>query len=266
MSITIEPVEADVIRLRCRSWRGVAVGYEVSAYVLRGVLVDTGFPRVSAAFLDATRAMSLRGAVVTHWHEDHSGSAPALAATGMPLVLDPRCETTLRDRPDVALYRSAIWGRTARLSAPVTPFDPAPLQLIATPGHTPDHQVLWDAERGIVASGDLFLGVKVRVAHEHESPRELVQSLKRIVALEPRLLLDAHRGPLTNVGPLLRAKIGWMEETIGAIMELARAGAHESEIRRRVLGREDLVGWASFGEYSKRALVRAVLREKGRDD
>jgi glyoxylase-like metal-dependent hydrolase (beta-lactamase superfamily II) len=261
MSITVEPVETDVIRLRCRSWRGVAVGYDVSAYVMRGVLVDTGFPRVSAEFVAAVRGMGLRGAVVTHWHEDHSGSTPALAAAGMPMALDPRCEVMLRAQPAVALYRSQIWGRTPRLVAPVAPFDPAPLQLLTTPGHTADHQVVWDAERGIVASGDLFLGVKVRVAHEHESPRMLVESLRRVAALEPRLLLDAHRGPLTNVAPLLRAKIDWMEEVMGEILALSRAGAAEREIRQRVLGSEDLVGWASFGEYSKLAFVRAVLKD-----
>jgi glyoxylase-like metal-dependent hydrolase (beta-lactamase superfamily II) len=249
MSVTVEPVagQEEVLRLRCRSWRGVAVGYDVSAYVLRGVLVDTGFPRVSDEFLAATRGMALRGAVVTHWHEDHSGNAPALAAAGMPLALDPRCEATLRARPD----------------APIVPFDPTPLQLIPTPGHTPDHQVVWDGERGIVASGDLFLGVKVRVAHEHESPKLVVDSLRRVAALEPRRLLDAHRGPLTNVVPLLRAKIDWMEETIGEMLALAHAGATEREIRRRVLGGEELVGWASFGEYSKVAFVRAVVREAG---
>ena len=60
------------------------------------------------------------------------------------------------------------------MSLPVTTFDPAPLKVIATPGHTKDHQVVWDEERGIVASGDLFLGVKVRVAHRHESPSSLL--------------------------------------------------------------------------------------------
>jgi glyoxylase-like metal-dependent hydrolase (beta-lactamase superfamily II) len=216
---------------------------------------------VSGELLEAARALAPRGAVVTHWHEDHAGSTPALAAAGMPLALDPRCEATLRAHPAVALYRSAIWGRTPPLRAPIVPFDPAPLQLIPTPGHTDDHQVLWDAEREIVASGDLFLGVKVRVAHEHEAPRLLVESLRRVAALRPRLLLDAHRGPLTKVGPLLRAKIDWMEETIGEIVALSRAGAGEHEIRRRVLGREDLVGRASFGEYSKLAYVRAVLND-----
>ena len=265
MSVVTLPVEPGITRIRCRSWRGAAVGYDVSAYLIDDVLVDTGFPRVRAELVAAVEKLAPRGAVVTHWHEDHAGNVPALAVRGLPMALEPRCEATLREQPEVAQYRSSIWGRTPRLTREVTPFDPGPLQVIPSPGHTGDHQVLWDPERRVLASGDLFLGVKVRVAHEHEAPRQLVESLRRIAALEPRLLLDAHRGPVTNAVSLLRAKVDWLEETIGAVEALAAEGADEREITRRVVGREDLVGWASFGEYSKQAFIRAILGETHND-
>jgi hypothetical protein len=35
----------------------------------------------------------------------------------------------------------------------------------------------------------------------------------------------------------------------------------EGEITRRVLGREDMVGLVSWGEYSKRSLVHTMLRD-----
>jgi hypothetical protein len=120
---------------------------------------------------------------------------------------------------------------------------------------------VWDAERGIVASGDLFLGVKVRVAHAHESPSTLLASLRAVAALEPRLLLDAHRGVVENPMLVLHAKIRWMDETIGEIRRLAEMGAGEREIQRRVLGAESFVGWVSLREYSKISLVRTVLGE-----
>ena len=47
----------------------------------------------------------------------------------------------------------------------------------------------------------------------------------------------------------------------GAIKVLAGQGVDEKEIRERVLGREDLVGYASFGEYSKRAFVKSVISD-----
>ena len=263
MTLSVERVEADVLRLRMRSWRSSAVGYEASAYVMRGVLVDTGFVRAGPALRAVTDALGVRGAIVTHWHEDHSGNVPALARLGMPVLMHPLGEAMLRERPRIRAYRRIVWGWQPRLIAPLVPFDPAPLELVATPGHSPDHQVVWDAERRIVAAGDLFLGVKVRVAHAHESPRQLVQSLRAVAALEPRLLLDGHRGAVDHATELLLAKVAWLEETIGEIVALSQAGAGAREIQHRVLGRESFVGIVSRGEYSKAAFVRTVLEDVG---
>ena len=260
MTLRVDQVEPGVVRLGLSNWRGYALGYDVSAYLVHGVLVDTGFPGVRGELLEAVRALAPRGAVVTHWHEDHAGNAPAVASLGLPLHMHERCEATLRARPSIRAYRRIVWGQTARLSVPIEPFDPAPLQVLETPGHSDDHLAVWDAEHRIVASGDLFLGVKVRVAHRHESPRALLGSLRAIAALEPRLLLDAHRGVVAHATELLGAKIGWLEATIGEIDALAATGCGEAEIQQRVLGAEAFVGWVSLGEYSKRSLVKAVLR------
>jgi hypothetical protein len=59
----------------------------------------------------------------------------------------------------------------------------------------------------------------------------------------------------------LRAKIAWLEETIGAIERRREAGDSPRAIARSVLGREAAVGYASRGEYAKLAFVRAVLEE-----
>jgi endoribonuclease LACTB2 len=261
MRLSAEEIEPGVRRLRMRSWRGAAVGYDVSAYVLGDVLVDTGFPRGGRALVGAVEALRPRGVVLTHWHEDHAGNAPALAASGIPMAMHAECEVLLRERPAIRFYRRAVWGQTERLRAPLRRFDPAPLVLMGTPGHSSDHLTVWDPERRILVSGDLFLGVKVRVAHERdESPRALVASLRSAAALEPRLLLDAHRGPVSDAAAQLRAKAAWNEEMIGEIERLDAAGVGAAEIVKRVFGRESLVGRVSGLEYSRRGFVRAVLR------
>ena len=264
MRLSVEEVEPGVRRLRMRSWRGALVGYDVSAYLLGDLLVDTGFPRGGRALIAAVETLGPRGVVVTHWHEDHAGNAAALAARGVPMAMDARCELLLRERPAIRFYRRAVWGRNARLTSPLVGLDPAPLVMVETPGHSPDHLGVWDAERRILVSGDLFLGVKVRVAHEEdESPRALVASLRRAAALEPRLLLDAHRGPIRNAAAQLRAKAEWNEEVIGQIERLGAEGMEPAEIVRRLFGGESLLGFVSGLEYSRRGFVRAGLRAAG---
>ena len=259
MTLTLQELEPGVTRLRLSSWQGRLLGYEVSAYLLHGILVDTGFPRGGRELAAALDVVRPRGAIVTHWHEDHAGNVPMLAERGLPMRMDAACEATLRARPAIGAYRHVVWGPTPRLVAPLLDLDPAPLEVVPLPGHSSDHVGVWDADRRILASGDLFLGVKVRVAHRSESPRQLLRSLRAAAALEPHLLLDAHRGPVTDATAKLRAKIAWLDQTIQAIAEGDARGDSPRSIARRVLGREAPVGYASLGEYSKLAFVRAVL-------
>jgi glyoxylase-like metal-dependent hydrolase (beta-lactamase superfamily II) len=146
----------------------------------------------------------------------------------------------------------------APLTSTLEPYEPAGLELVATPGHSPDHHVVWDAERGILFAGDLFLGVKVRVARPMEDPRALAASARRAAALRPRVLLDAHRGIVPNAAEALLAKAAWLEETIGAIDERIARGWSDRAITGAVLGREDAVALVSRGDLSRLNFVRAV--------
>jgi glyoxylase-like metal-dependent hydrolase (beta-lactamase superfamily II) len=157
------------------------------------------------------------------------------------------------------------WGSPHPL--PATPLPgtelPAGLALLHTPGHCADHHVVWDAERGILFGGDLFLGVKVRVAHPQEDPRALVRSLAAMAALEPAELYDGHRGRVANPREALRAKAAWNTELIGAIESKIDAGWDDAAIRDALLGGESFPGWLSRGEYARINFVRAV-RQGGR--
>src|SRR5919201_3800701 len=101
--LTLEP-HGDVTRLRLSSRRSRLVGYEVSAYLVRGVLVDTGFPAVRRdveRFLGERRP---RGVAVTHWHEDHAGNVAAAARFGIPVAMAPATLDALRVPRRFPLY------------------------------------------------------------------------------------------------------------------------------------------------------------------
>jgi ribonuclease/clavin/mitogillin len=252
----------DVTRVRMTSWRGRSVGYDVSAFLVRGVLVDTGFPHVArdfARFLDTHR---VRGVMVTHWHEDHAGNVALAAARGLPMTIPPQTLTELSGPAprSIRFYRRFVWGVTPPVTSSVTPLEGATLRAVHAPGHSPDHHVVWDEERATLFSGDLFLGVKVRATFPDEDPRQLAATLRRVAALGPRRMFDAHRGAVPDPIGALTAKADWLDETIGRIEAKIDAGWSDAAIRREVLGLERLVGWISGGEYSKMTFVQAVRR------
>lgn len=254
----------DVTRVRMTSWRGRLVGYDVSAYVVRHVLVDTGFPHVArdfAHFLDEN-LQTIRGVIVTHWHEDHAGNAALVAARGLPVAISARTRAQLAESAaSIRFYRRFVWGVAAPVQS-VSQFATDALRTIHTPGHTTDHQVVWDEERETLFSGDLFLGVKVRATFPDENPRQLVITLRDVASLRPRRMFDAHRGLVTNATSALQAKADWLADTIACIDAKIDAGWNDRAIQHEVLGRENAVGLISGGEYSKLTFVQAVRRTR----
>lgn len=249
----------DVRRIRMWTRRSAAVGYDVSAYLVRGILVDTGFRHVSAELERTLAELRPRGVIVTHWHEDHAGNAPTLAET-LPMWMPEYTERKLRERQRVKLYRHFTWGRPKSLRVPLAPFGTSPLLTIHTPGHSPDHHVVFDPATSTLFSGDLWLGVRVRVMGASENPYEIIESLTRAIELAPRRMFDAHRGPVDLPVGALEAKRSWLRDTVGEIERRLDAGDSKREIVRVVLGGEESTAFVSQGEYSRRNLVRSVQR------
>ena len=276
--ITFE-MHGDVTRLRMKNWRTRTAGYEVSAYHVRGVLVDTGFAGAAPAldawirnarrkFLHGAPSEGLMSAVLTHAHEDHSGNAGLLQQRGVPVWIAPVTREAFAGLGPIPWYRRFTWGAPMPLApdegrqATAAVELPRGIEVIHAPGHAPDHHVVWDNETGTLFGGDLFLGVRVKVAHHTEQPRTLVATLRRLAALEPARLFDAHRGAVPTPGATLRAKADWLEEMIAEVERRAAAGEPPRAIRDAVLGREPAEYYVSFNEYSKLQRVTTILSEE----
>jgi hypothetical protein len=224
----------DVARLRMSSVGSRAVGLDVSAYVVRGVMIDTGFHRVRSALLAAVRAVGVSGVIVTHWHEDHAGNVSLLARQGIPILMRADTDATLRARPTIQLYRRVVWGHPPALTSTIAAFDPAGLRT---------------------------LGVRSRVLHASEDPYEIVHSLRTVLALQPRRMFDAHRGFVKRPVDAIGAKIEWLSDTLGAIERRVAEGWSDRAIVRRLLGGEEMSAVVSRGDYARRNLVKAVRRK-----
>jgi len=248
----------DVTELRFTTWRSRSMDFRVSAFVVRGVLIDTGFPDCAGDLARYLAATPPTGCVVTHYHEDHAGGAAVVARAGVPLCMDARTADRLHSPKPIGFYRRYTWGSPMPLGT-FSPFAlPLPMQCIPTPGHCDDHQVVWDERTGTVFGGDLFIGVKVRISHVTERPRALVQSLRRVIALRPARYFDGHKGLLAAPLDALAAKADWMEKTIESIDALIATGLDDATIAGRVLGRDWWNRTFTGGDYTMRNFVACV--------
>ncbi|MBC7790255.1 MAG: MBL fold metallo-hydrolase [Anaerolineae bacterium] len=247
-----------VVRIAMSTRWSRAFGYSVSAYLTRGVLIDTGFPDVRADLTALLERVKPSGVILTHHHEDHAGNLDSVVRKKLPLSASPLTLAALQPAERAGMYRRIVWGTMQSLRQVSPVFEHDTMTLIHTPGHSADHHVVWDADRETLFAADLFLGVKVRVARPGEDPRALARSLRAAAALQPRTMFDAHRGLVENPVSALNAKADWLDGMVAAIDSKIAAGQSDAAITREVLGKEDYVGYFSGGDLSKRNFVRAV--------
>ena len=250
----------DVTAYRLSWWRSRLIGYAVHVYVVRGTMVDSGYPAAQRHVAQILREESVRGVYITHQHEDHAGNVPWLAQRGVPLAMGAPTEKALRQSGRIGLYRHITWSAMPAFTQTFQPFVADGLQLVFAPGHSPDHHVVWDAQTATVFAGDLFLGVKVKTAHRTDDPVAHVRALRDIVSRQPARVFCAHRGLLPHGASMLAAKADWIEALMERVAHLARTGLDPAAIRARLLGAHSLTHWASAGDYSGQHLIDAMIR------
>lgn len=242
---------------------------QVSAYVFEDLLIDTGPPPTASRLVEWIRGSGVRRIVLTHHHEDHIGGAAALQEDlGLPVLAPANAVPILAEGLRMPLYRRLVWGgrpRTFRAEplGPVVEGEGYRLRVIPTPGHAFTHVCLFEEERRWLFSGDLYVHEKVKFLRGIEDVWAHLDSLRRVLALEPELLICDHAGILEHARDRLARKISWWEGLAADARTLRDEGLSVAAITRRLLGREEFLTYASLGDFSKRNLIRALLSEGG---
>ena len=251
-----------------RSFLGRAV-YWTGVYFLDGLLVDSGPPNLAREVKRLCEELGVRQCVTTHHHEDHSGNhrllreqlriTPLAHARGVERIAQPE------EHPQ--LYRRMAWGvPPAAETRTVGEWIETPeyaLQVIHTPGHAEDHIALWEPNRGWLFSGDLYLAPRLKYLREDEDVYAMLESLRQMIALEPKVLFCQHRGRVENGAARLRSKLDFLTELGERIHELHGRGLDEAAIARALPGSDWVWRTWTSGHFSKGNFVRAFLQPHG---
>ncbi|HEU5056417.1 MAG TPA: MBL fold metallo-hydrolase, partial [Kofleriaceae bacterium] len=163
----------------------------------------------------------VRSVLLTHHHADHTSGAAALAARiRAPIWAHP--ETARRVPFEIA--RELDDGEVIDLGE-------RRLRCVFTPGHAPGHLCFLEEETGWMAAGDMVASVGTILVDPSEGDmRVYLESLARMAALAPRVLLPAHGAPIADPAGKLAGYVRhrlWREEQVFA----ALAGRGRSSAR-----------------------------------
>lgn len=241
--------------------------YTVEAYLVDGLLIDTGCPATAPELVAWCRGQDIRQVVNTHHHEDHSGGNGALQkGLNLPIATPAEAIPVLADFPRLQFYRRIIWGQPG--SVVVESLGDAVetehycFEVFPTPGHCPDHICLFEHEQGWLFSGDLFIHERVRYLRADEDAQGILDSLRRVLALHPRLLACSHAGLIEDARGAIERKIAYWEGLAKQARTLRCKGHSLRDVTDHLLGPEDMMSHLTRGHFTKINLIRSLLEEK----
>jgi glyoxylase-like metal-dependent hydrolase (beta-lactamase superfamily II) len=244
--------------------------YWTTCYLVDRVLIDTGCAHTAPELLRSLNDTPPTHIVNTHTHEDHIGADGPLQRQhssinilahplALPVLSDPRHTQLLHP------YRRLFWG-WPEPCLPHALSDREEIQTehytfkaIYTPGHSPDHLCLYEAEQGWLFSGDLFVGGRDRaLRHGHDIWR-MIGSLKCVAALPITCLFPGSARVRQDPIQEIMEKIAYYEILGEQVLEMNERGWNVSRIARHLCGGPMWVEIITLGHFSRRQLVLSYL-------
>ena len=238
----------------------------VYIYVVDDLMIDTGLRHMQNEVIGIAGAGKVQKTLLTHHHEDHSGNAAALKDTfGISVYGHPVTVSKMKSDFRILPYQHYMWGKTVPLEMAVVPemteTTNFKLKTIHTPGHSRDHVVYFEPDRGIVFSGDMYLSDRIKYFRADEVIIEQIESLKKIMRLDFDALLCSHHPKPTKGKERIAKKLRFLEDLYGSIRRIWEKGFEEKQIFRELgLKEQHFIKWFCFGNVSMRNMVRSAIR------
>jgi glyoxylase-like metal-dependent hydrolase (beta-lactamase superfamily II) len=244
--------------------------YWTTAYLVDGVLVDTGCAHSAPELAEVLSAVPLTRIVNTHSHEDHIGANGRLQRqwAGLKILAHPLALPVLaepRKAQPLHGYRRLMWGwpepsvGQSLADGELIETERYCLQVFYTPGHSLDHLCLYEPQQGWLFSGDLFVGGRDRALRAGYDIWQIIASLQRISALQPTAMFPGCARVRENPARALAAKVAYLEDLGEAVLALNRRGWAVQDIVQALCGGPMFIEFFTLGHFSRRWLVLSYL-------
>jgi hydroxyacylglutathione hydrolase len=196
----------------------------VNAYLVEDVLIDAGARQSRRLILRQLRGHTVTAHALTHAHPDHQGSRHAICEElEIPFSVPERDVDAAENpkligrrqpgHPVAQFYFRIFTGPGHRVDRRLNEGDEvAGFRVIDVPGHSAGHVAFWRESDGVLILGDVLANLDqltlIPGLHEPKpyltpDPAENRRSARKLVPLEPRLVLFGHGAPLRDTGKLI---------------------------------------------------------------
>lgn len=248
---------------------GGTVLYWTSAYLVDGLLIDTGCAYTALELITYLEGRKVDQVVNTHHHEDHIGANALIRKEHNPeIYAHPSALPLINKRLPLREYQEMAWGYPEPSTVQAVPeriiTTHHEFAVLETPGHSSDHISLFEAEKGWLFSGDLFVSEQYKALRADENIEMIIASLEKILALPPETITL-----FTSIGRVFpngkKAIRNFLDYLHGLRQEIARLAATSMtavEIRDRIFGRESQLAALTGEHFAVLNLVEQLMPEE----
>jgi len=241
--------------------------YWVAAYLVDGLLIDTGCSHTARELCGFLEGKGVRQVINTHYHEDHVGANhDIISRYGVEVYAHPDSIPRIAQGFDLYPYQEIAWGYpkpTTPLPIPAVVRTPRhAFRVIDTPGHCQGHIALMDESLGWCFTGDLFARTQPKFIRPEENIAIIMDSMRSILAVSdsPSLVLFTAVGKVVEDGrQALRDCLDYLTGLASRVKALHQSGCGPEEIVTKLFGGEHPFAQLTNGQFSTLNLVRSLL-------